>query len=80
VQYEFNHFVLKELIDSSSLDDEDNFYLEATNMIAKELLNEPLSLWVSLWVSLDTKLWSVKGFRGTTYCIKIISQITLYLA
>jgi hypothetical protein len=76
VQYEFNHFVLKELIDSSSLDDEDNFYLEATNMIAKELLNEPLSLWVSL----DTKLWSVKGFRGTTYCIKIISQITLYLA
>jgi hypothetical protein len=38
---EFNNFVLNEVIDSSSLDDEVNFYLDATNIIAHESLNEP---------------------------------------
>jgi hypothetical protein len=27
----------------------------------------------------SVELWIVKGFRGTSYCIKIISQRTLYL-
>lgn len=39
---EFNDFILNELIDSSSLDDEDDFYYGATNIIAEESLNEPL--------------------------------------
>jgi hypothetical protein len=30
-------------------------------------------------ISLGTKLWIMEGFHGTTYCIKIISQRTLYL-
>jgi hypothetical protein len=38
---EFNDFVVNELIDSSSLDGEENFYLDVTNIIAVESLNEP---------------------------------------
>jgi hypothetical protein len=39
---EFNDFIVNELIDSSSLDDEDNFYFDATNIIPQALLNEPI--------------------------------------
>jgi hypothetical protein len=39
---EFNDFVLNELIESSSLDDEDTFYFDATNIQTQESLNEPL--------------------------------------
>jgi hypothetical protein len=38
---ELNYFVLNELIDPSSSDDEENFYFNATNIIAHESLNEP---------------------------------------
>jgi hypothetical protein len=36
---EFNDFVLYELIDSSSLDDEDNFYFDAANTL-------DIALWI----------------------------------
>jgi hypothetical protein len=39
---EFNNFIVNELIDSSSLDVEDKFYCDATNIISKVLLNEPI--------------------------------------
>jgi hypothetical protein len=38
---EFNDFVVNELIDSSSLDGEKKIYLNVTNIIADESLNEP---------------------------------------
>jgi hypothetical protein len=34
---------------------------------------------VVVGLSSGMKLWIVKGFRGITYCIEIISQRTLYL-
>jgi hypothetical protein len=39
---DFKDFVLNKLIESSSLDDEDNSYFDATNILAHESLNEPL--------------------------------------
>jgi hypothetical protein len=36
---EFNDFVLNELIDSPSSEDQENFYSDATNIIAHELHN-----------------------------------------
>jgi hypothetical protein len=37
---EFNNFILNELIDSSSSDDEDNFYCDVVNTVSETLLNE----------------------------------------
>jgi hypothetical protein len=71
-QDEFNEFVLNELIDSPSWEDKESFYSDATNIIAQESLHEPRH-------GGSIKLWIVKGFRGTTYCIEIISRRTLYL-
>jgi hypothetical protein len=34
---------------------------------------------VTVGLSLGMKLWIIKGFHGTTYCIEIISMKTLYL-
>jgi hypothetical protein len=39
---EFNHFVVNELIDSSSSDDDEIFYFDAANILAEALLNEPI--------------------------------------
>jgi hypothetical protein len=39
---EFNDFIANELIDSSSLDDEDNFYFDITNIVSDAPLNEPI--------------------------------------
>jgi hypothetical protein len=39
---EFDHFVVNELIDSSSSNDGDNFYFDATNIVAEASLNEPI--------------------------------------
>jgi hypothetical protein len=39
---EFNDFIVNGLIDSSSLDDEDNFYYDAANIVSEALLNEPI--------------------------------------
>jgi hypothetical protein len=39
---EFNNFIVNEVIDSSSSDDEDNFYFDATNIVSEVLLNEPI--------------------------------------
>jgi hypothetical protein len=72
---DFKDFVLNKLIESSSLDDEDNSYFDATNILAHESLNEPLHRGLSL----DTNLWIMKDSHGITYYIEIISQITLYL-
>jgi hypothetical protein len=38
---EFNNFIVNELIDSSSFDDEDNFYCDAANIVSEVSLNEP---------------------------------------
>jgi hypothetical protein len=70
---EFNNFVLNELIDSPSSKDEEKFYSDVTNIIVQESLNEPRR--GGSIVGHET----VYGFRGTTYCIKIISQRTLDL-
>jgi hypothetical protein len=39
---EFNHFVVNELIDSSSSDDDGNFYFDAANIVAEASLNESI--------------------------------------
>jgi hypothetical protein len=39
---EFNDFIVNELIDSSSSDDEDNFYYNAINIVSEALVNEPI--------------------------------------
>jgi hypothetical protein len=39
---EFNDFIVNGLIDSSSLDDEDNFYYDAANIVSEALVNEPI--------------------------------------
>jgi hypothetical protein len=39
---EFNDFIANELIDSSSSDDEDNFYFDTTNIVSDASLNEPI--------------------------------------
>jgi hypothetical protein len=67
---EFNDFVVRDLIDSSSFNNENNFYFDAANIIAEGFI---------VALSLDMALWMVQDFYGTTYYIKIISQITLYL-
>jgi hypothetical protein len=38
---EFNNFVVNKLIDSSSSEDEEKFYSDATDIITQELHNEP---------------------------------------
>jgi hypothetical protein len=39
---EFNDYIVNELIDSSSSDDEDNFYFDAANIVSEASLNEPI--------------------------------------
>jgi hypothetical protein len=39
---EFNYFIVNELIDLFSSDDEDNFYFDTTNKVSEVLLNEPI--------------------------------------
>jgi hypothetical protein len=41
-QDEFNHFVVNELIDSSSSDVDNNFYFGAANIVVEASLNEPI--------------------------------------
>jgi hypothetical protein len=37
---EFNDYIVNELIDSSSSDDEDNFYFDAANIVSDVSLNK----------------------------------------
>jgi hypothetical protein len=67
---EFNDFIVSDLIDSSSFNNENNFYFDTANIIAEGFI---------VALSLDMALWMVQDFHGTTYYIKIISRITLYL-
>jgi hypothetical protein len=39
---EFNHFIVNELIDASSSDDEDNFYCDSANIVYEASLDEPI--------------------------------------
>jgi predicted AAA+ superfamily ATPase len=39
---DFNNFVVNELIDSSSLDDDENFYFDGANIVAKVSQDEPI--------------------------------------
>jgi hypothetical protein len=39
---EFNNFIVNELIDSLSSDDEDIFYCDVANIVSEVLLNEPI--------------------------------------
>jgi hypothetical protein len=39
---EFNHFIVNELIDASSSDDEDNFYCDVINIVYEVSLDEPI--------------------------------------
>jgi hypothetical protein len=58
----FNDFVGNELIDSWSSDVEDNFYFDATNIIAQKSLNEPLHQGSII----GHALWIEKDICGTT--------------
>jgi hypothetical protein len=42
LEHEFNHFIVNELIDASSSDDEDNFYCDVINIVYKVSLDEPI--------------------------------------
>jgi hypothetical protein len=72
---DFNNFVVNELIDSSSSDDDDNFDFNGVNIVAEVLQAEQFIMGLSL----DTVLWIVKDFRGTTCFSVIIFQRTQYL-
>jgi hypothetical protein len=39
---EFNDFIVNELNDSSSSDDEDNFYYDTANIVSEVFLNKPI--------------------------------------
>jgi hypothetical protein len=64
----FNDFVLNELNDSSSLDDDEIFYFDVAEIVANMLVDELIRR-----VSIIGQ-WIVKGFYGTTYYIIIIFQ------
>jgi hypothetical protein len=73
---EFNNYVVNELIDSSSSNDDNNFYFDAVNIAAEASQHEPIHRGsiVEHFV-----LWIVNDFCSTTCFIMIILQRTQYL-
>jgi hypothetical protein len=64
---EFNDFIVNELIDSPSLDDDDNFYFNATNIVSEVSLNEPIhhGSIVRRWsVDRERLLWHYLLYHG----------------